>query len=151
MNKKLFLISLFALLWAVGGCTQDPKSSAGFRLPDGDPVQGREVFLYMQCNQCHTIKGTELPVIPGADPAYVELGGRVATVKTYGDLVTSVINPSHRLAPGYAKEKVSENGESNMYTYNRHMTIQELIDLVAFLQSHYDVVPPQFDYRVYPR
>jgi len=151
MNKKLFLVLLFALLWAVGGCNQDPKSGRGFRLPDGDQNQGREVFLYMQCNQCHSIKGLELPEIPYADPAYIELGGRVATVKTYGDLVTSIINPSHRLAPGYAKEKVSENGESKMYTYNRHMTVQELIDLVAFLQSHYDVVPPQFDYRVYPR
>jgi len=151
MNKRFFLISLFALLWAAGGCTQNPKSAAGFRLPDGDANQGREVFLYMQCNQCHTIKGMELPAIPYADPAYVELGGRVATVKTYGDLVTSVINPSHRLAPGFAKEKVSENGESKMYTYNRHMTIQELIDLVAFLQPLYDVIPPQFDYRVYPR
>jgi sulfur-oxidizing protein SoxX len=150
MNIRPFLISLVAILWSVSGCNQDPTSGAGFRLPDGDANQGREVFLYMQCNQCHTIKGTELPIIPFADPAYVELGGRVATVKTYGDLVTSVINPSHRLARGYAKEKVSENGESNMYTYNRHMTIQELIDLVAFLQSHYDVVPPQFDYRIYP-
>ena len=151
MNKRPFLISLLALLWAVSGCNQDPTSGAGFRLPDGDASQGREVFLYMQCNQCHTIKGIELPEIPFADPAYVELGGRVATVKTYGDLVTSIINPSHRLAPGYAKEKISQDGESNMYIYNRHMTVQELIDLVAFLQSHYDVVPPQFDYRVYPR
>jgi len=104
----------------------------------------------MQCNQCHTIAGTELPAIPFSDPAYIQLGGKIAMVKTYGDLVTSIINPSHRLAPGYAKEKVSDNGKSNMYTYNRHMTVQELIDLVAFLQSHYDVVPPQFDYRIYP-
>ena len=150
MNMRPFLISLFALLWSVSGCNQDPTSSDGFRLPDGDANQGREVFLYMQCNECHTIKGLELPVIQFADPPYVELGGRVATVKTYGDLVTSIINPSHKLAVGYAKEKVSENGESNMYTYNRHMTVQELIDLVAFLQSHYDVVPPKFDYRIYP-
>jgi mono/diheme cytochrome c family protein len=150
MNKRPFLIALFALFWTIGGCHQDPHSGAGFRLPDGDANQGREVFLYMQCNQCHTIEGAELPAIPYADPAYVELGGRVATVKTYGDLVTSIINPSHRLAAGYAKEKVSTDGESKMYTYNRHMTVQELIDLVAFLQSHYDVVPPQFDYRVYP-
>ena len=151
MNMRPLLISLFALLWTVSGCNQDPTSSAGFRLPDGDANQGREVFLYMQCNECHTIKGLELPVMQFADPPYIELGGRVATVKTYGDLVTSVINPSHRLAVGYAKENVSENGESNMYTYNRHMTVQELIDLVAFLQSHYDVVPPKFDYRIYPR
>ena len=151
MNTRFLLFPLLALVFAAGGCNQDPKSAAGFRLPDGDPSQGREVFLYMQCNECHSIKGVELPAIPAADPPYVELGGRVATVKTYGDLVTSIINPSHRLAPGYAKDKVSEDGESNMYIYNRHMTVQELIDLVAFLQSHYDVVPPQFDYRIYPR
>jgi sulfur-oxidizing protein SoxX len=150
MNKRASLFLLFTLFLAMSGCNQNPKSGSGFRLPDGDANQGREVFLYMQCNQCHTIAETELPTIPFAEPAYVELGGRVATVKTYGDLVTSIINPSHRLAAGYAKEKVSEDGKSNMYTYNRHMTVQELIDLVAFLQSHYDVMPPQFDYRVYP-
>jgi sulfur-oxidizing protein SoxX len=150
MNMRASPFLLFALFLAIGGCSQDPKSGAGFRLPDGDANQGREVFLYMQCNQCHTIAGTELPPIPFADPPYVELGGRVATVKTYGDLVTSVINPSHKLAAGFAKDRVSEDGKSNMYIYNRHMTVQELIDLIAFLQAHYDVVPPQFDYRIYP-
>jgi mono/diheme cytochrome c family protein len=151
MNTRASLFLLFALFLAIGGCNQNSKSSSGFRLPDGDANRGREVFLYMQCNECHTIADTELPAIPFADPAYVELGGKVAIVKTYGDLVTSIINPSHKLASGYTREKISEDGESNMYTYNRHMTVQELIDLVAFLQPHYDVVPPQFDYRVYPR
>jgi len=151
MNTRPFLFPLLAILWSISACTQDPTSGAGFRLPDGDANQGREVFVYMQCNQCHTIDGIELPEIPFTDPPYVELGGRVATVKTYGDLVTSIINPSHKLASGYAKERISEDGESNMYNYNRHMTVQELTDLVAFLQSHYDVIPPKFDYRVYPR
>jgi mono/diheme cytochrome c family protein len=150
MNARASLFLLIAVLFAMCGCNQNPKSGFGFRLPDGDANQGREVFLYMQCNQCHTIDGVELPDIPFADPAYVQLGGKIATVKTYGDLVTSIINPSHKLAAGYAKEKISQDGKSNMYTYNRHMTIQELIDLVAFLQAHYDVVPPQFDYRIYP-
>jgi mono/diheme cytochrome c family protein len=142
---------LFVLYLTMAGCNPGPTSSAGFRLPDGDADAGLEAFLYMQCNQCHTIKGMDLPVIPDTDPPYVELGGKVTYVKTYGELVTSIINPSHRLATGYAAEKVSVNGKSNMYDYNRHMTVQELIDLVAFLQSHYDVVPPQFDYRIYPR
>ena len=30
------------------------------------------------------------------------------------------------------------------------MTVQELTDLVMFLQPYYDVIPPQFQYRVYP-
>ena len=151
MIKIASLSVLVGLLLTLGGCYQNPSSGAGFRLPDGDPKEGLEVFLYMQCNQCHTIDGMDLPDVPLADPPYVELGGKVTRVKTYGELVTSIINPSHKLASGYAKEMVSENGESKMYVYNRHMTVQELIDLVAFLQSRYDIVSPQFDYRVYPR
>jgi sulfur-oxidizing protein SoxX len=141
----LFLITFFALV----GCDRDPMSERGFSLPEGDADSGREAFLYMQCNQCHTIEGEVLPAIPGAEP-YVELGGTVTRVKTYGELVTAIINPSHKLAEGYAKELVSEDGVSNMYVYNRHMTVQELIDLVAFLQPHYDVYVPEFNYRNYP-
>lgn len=141
----LFLITLFALI----ACGRDPMSERGFSLPEGDPDSGREAFLYMQCNQCHTIEGEVLPAIPGAEP-YVELGGTVTRVKTYGELVTAIINPSHKLAEGYAKEVVSEDGVSNMYIYNRHMTVQELIDLVAFLQPHYEVYVPALVYRTYP-
>ncbi len=150
MIKYAPLFVLISLVLALSGCQREPTSGAGFRLPDGDANQGREVFVYMQCNQCHTISGIELPVLPYADAPYVELGGTVSWVKTYGELVTSIINPSHKLATGYAEELVAEDGESNMYIYNRHMTVQELIDLVAFLQSHYDVVPPRYEYRVYP-
>ena len=141
----LFLITIFALI----GCDRDPMSERGFSLPEGDADSGREAFLYMQCNQCHTIEGEVLPAIPGAEP-YVELGGTVTRVKTYGELVTAIINPSHKLAEGYAKDVVSEDGVSNMYIYNRHMTVQELIDLVAFLQPHYEVYVPALVYRTYP-
>ena len=87
--------------------------------------------------------------MPGFEP-YVELGGPVTRVKTYGELVTAIINPSHKLAEGYKKEVVSEDGKSKMYVYNSFMTVQELTDLVMFLQPYYDVIPPQFQYRVYP-
>jgi sulfur-oxidizing protein SoxX len=122
-------------------------ASQGFRLPDGDPQAGREAFIYMQCHQCHTIEGLELPMIPGQDPPYVELGGNVTAVKTYGQLITAIIYPSHKLASGYAEEVVSEDGVSNMYIYNEHMTVQELIDIVMFLQPEYDVVIPEVQYR----
>lgn len=145
--KRLLLI--LAVLVTAAGCDRDLMSERGFALPDGDPDAGRDAFLYMQCNQCHTIAGGELPEVPGFEP-FVELGGEVTQVKTYGQLVTSIINPSHDLAKGYPKELVSEDGESKMYNYNRFMTVQELIDLVMFLQPHYDVVVPDFHYRVYP-
>lgn len=150
MIKFASLSALVILSLAIGGCNHDRTSGAGFRLPDGDANKGREAFLYMQCTECHTIAGTELPHNPLAKTPYFELGGEVTQVKTYGQLVTSIINPSHKLASGYAAEVVSTDGKSNMYVYNRHMTVQELIDLVAFLQPHYKVVPPKLDYRIYP-
>lgn len=142
--------ALVIFVLVLGGCSPDSTSAFGFRLPDGDTGQGREVFAYMQCNQCHTVVGKSFPEVPLADPPYVELGGNVTRVKTYGELVTAIINPSHRLAKGYAAEVVSDGEESKMYVYNGYMTVQELIDLVAFLQSSYDVVLPEYHYRVYP-
>jgi mono/diheme cytochrome c family protein len=125
-------------------------AARGFKLPDGDPVAGREAFLYMQCHQCHSLKGEELPVIPDQSPPYVELGGAVTQVRTYGQLVTSIINPSHKLAIGYAKEVVTEDGMSKMYNYNQFMTVKELTDIVMYLQPYYKVVVPEFRYPVYP-
>lgn len=151
MNTRFLLTLLLGSFVALSGCDPDARmSEKGFRLPDGDALAGREAFLYMQCHQCHTIDGEELPEIPGMSPPYVALGGRSPHVKTYGELVTAIINPSHRLAPGYAEEVVSEDDESNMYIYNKHMTVQELVDLVMFLQSKYDVVVPAYRYRIYP-
>jgi hypothetical protein len=150
MKRFSALTLLLTCVLVLSGCDEDrTMSERGFRLPEGDAMAGRETFLYMHCNQCHTISGEELPTIPGFEP-FVELGGSVTRVKTYGELVTAVINPSHELADGYAKDLVSEDGKSKMYVYNGFMTVQELTDLVMFLQPHYDVVPPEFHYRVYP-
>jgi mono/diheme cytochrome c family protein len=150
MRKLSILTLLLALVFALGGCDKErTMSERGFRLPDGNAAAGRETFLYMHCNQCHTIEGETLPSIPGFEP-FVELGGTITRVKTYGELVTAVINPSHKLADGYAKDLVSEDGKSKMYVYNGFMTVQELTDIVMFLQPYYEVVPPEFQYRVYP-
>jgi sulfur-oxidizing protein SoxX len=150
MNRFSALTLLLTCVLVLSGCDEDrTMSERGFRLPEGDAMAGRETFLYMHCNQCHTISGEELPTIPGFEP-FVELGGSVTRVKTYGELVTAIINPSHKLAEGYAEDLVSEDGKSKMYVYNGFMTVQELTDLVMFLQPHYDVVPPEFHYRVYP-
>ena len=143
MKARSVLALLLVSLVALSACDQDAKmSTKGFRLPDGDALAGREAFLYMQCQECHSIKGEQLPVIPGQESPYVELGGEVSRVKTYGTLITAIINPSHKLARGYAEEVIAEDGESKMYIYNDHMTVQELIDIVMFLQPYYNVVVP---------
>ena len=142
-QSQLILLTLSALL-ILSGCGRDRMSEVGFSLPEGDIVQGRQAFMDLQCNQCHTIAGEELPRIPLADPPYVELGGTSTRVKTYGQLVTAIINPSHDLADGYPAEVVSEDGVSNMYNYNGYMTVQQLTDIVRFLQPYYKVTIPAY-------
>lgn len=147
---KTIVTALFLALIALGGCEADRMSEKGFSLPQGDPLLGREAFLYMHCHECHTIAGESLPVVPGAEPPFVELGGKVSRVKTYGQLVTAIINPSHKLARGYPVDLVTRDGISRMPVYNGFMTVQELIDIVMFLQPHYEVFVPPHEYRVYP-
>lgn len=150
MKNKIVLSLLVLIAAGLIGCDRDPMSEVGFRLPEGDPMAGRDAFLYMQCHQCHSIEGVELPPLPLSDPPYVELGGSVTRVKTYGQLVTAIINPSHKLADGYPENLVSDDGVSKMYMYNGYMTVQELIDIVMYLQPQYDLVVPKFHYRTYP-
>ena len=121
------------------------RSSAGFRLPDGDIERGKTAFLELKCYSCHTVSGIDIGA-RGKEYAYlrsVVLGGETRRVRTYGELVTSIINPSHSLAPGYPKELITTKGdESAMANFNDRLTVRQLIDLVAFLQSHYQLVPP---------
>ena len=150
MKRLLILVAVFFALVGIGACEADRMSEKGFSLPEGNAIDGQTAFVYLHCYECHTIDGVELPPVVSDEQPYVQLGGKVTRVKTYGQLVTSVINPSHKLAPGYPIETITEGGQSKMPLYNGYMTVQELIDIVAFLQPHYRVVVPQYHYRVYP-
>lgn len=139
---------LFSLI-CISGCGAGPKSSKGFTLPDGDAQQGEQTFIELKCYACHTVSGVDFP--EEEIERSIALGGEVARIKTYGELVTSIINPSHRLAKGYPAELIEKDGESAMKNYNDAMTVTQLIDLVAFLQSHYKLRPHEpTEYYMYP-
>lgn len=138
----LFCLSLFAV-----GCEPTARSGRGFTLPEGDVKRGENAFVDLQCHACHSVSGVELPPVNLELETEVTLGGDVARIDTYGELVTSIINPSHKLASGYDSIEISNDGESLMENYNEAMTVQQLIDVVAFLQSHYSLKrQPQTDY-----
>ena len=123
------------------------EQARGFAFPDGDIEEGKATFKRLGCNECHSISKIEW--MGGSDSLNINLGGEVTTLKTYGDLVTSVINPSHKIAGRYKHEFTTEEGLSKMKNYNEVMTVQELIDLVTFLQSEYEVKSPRTDYGHY--
>jgi hypothetical protein len=148
-------LAIIACAGILQGCSTGVESAKGFRLPDGDTERGMIAFEDLRCGGCHTIPGAQGPAAAsGSAGMSVTLGGDVTRVKTYGELVTSIINPSHKLAPGYKKEDVSVDGESMMEAayLNDVMTVQQLVDLVVFLQPLYEVTPPSLDpYRyMYP-
>lgn len=140
-------VTLSLTLWAgltllLLGCEAGPKSSAGFRLPDGDPAKGRQVVADMKCYQCHRVAGGGLPVPTADPPVPVVLGGEVPYAKTDGELVTSIINPSHTITPALRTEQVKSGDLSRMPDFSELMTVRQMIDLVAFLQSRYTVIRP---------
>jgi sulfur-oxidizing protein SoxX len=142
MTSRLPLaVSLAFALAVVPACAPAPTSGKGFTLPEGNAEAGQTVFISLQCHACHTVQDLELPEVDAELDPRVKLGGKVVRVSTYGELVTSIINPSHKLASGYAEETVAADGESKMKNYNAAMTVQELTDLVAFLHSRYELVP----------
>jgi hypothetical protein len=55
--------------------------------------------------------------------------------------VSAIINPSYRLAPGYARETITNGRLSRMGDVNDELSVRELADLVAFLHSTYVVTP----------
>lgn len=138
MNKLLLLLIAVSMLTACGDPT---KSGRGFTLPEGDVERGEAVFIALQCNSCHKVHGRK--DIPHADDSEitVNIGGTVRVIQNYGQLVTSVINPSHRISKAYPVEMVSSEGESKMTNYNSIMTVQQLTDVVAFLQAQYELDP----------
>jgi len=148
--KSLISLALLITVAMLAGCDTGPKSPTGFSLPDGDARRGRALFQTLQCHACHAVESIEQLGGSAEQGISVELGGNVSRIKTYGELVTSVINPSHRLAKGYPLEAIQVGGVSKMRNYNDTMTVSQLIDLVAFLQSQYTLERyPDFEYPIY--
>lgn len=114
----------------------DSGSMWTLRLPEGKADRGRAAFNRMWCQGCHVVKGYEKEFeAPYAQPAVpVVLGGEQRKPSRI-ELVNSIINPSHRIEPGFQRDLVANGKQSRMGDYNETLTLQELSDLVAFLES----------------
>ena len=137
----IFILLCGSLL--LSNCNEQAR---GFAFPEGNIEEGKATFERLACNECHTVSGVEWK--GSDDNLKVHLGGAVTTLKSYGELVTSIINPSHKIAKSH-KYYTTGEGDSKMKNYNEVMTVQELIDVVSFLQSEYDLESPQTNYRYY--
>jgi hypothetical protein len=133
---------IWLLVWMLAtGCTPEGR---GFKLPEGDIDRGKATFVKLACNDCHRLAGIERSTVSQSE-IDILLGGPTHQVKTYGQLVTSIINPSHVFARRYPPQPVEVDGQSLMRNYNQFMTVQQLVDLVTFLEEEYELrVPPSY-------
>ena len=148
-NKPASLVSIVILFLIISACTPERQSGIGLYLPPGNAENGRIAFIDLGCYECHTIKGVDLPAAKLETPLInINLGGEVYRVKTYGELVTSIVNPSHVISPQYRRKldetAKKENIETLMPSFNNRMTVTQLIDLVTFLDSKYKKLMPAY-------
>lgn len=136
MSRKLPCAVAVVLVLALAACS-GRHSPSGFRLPPGDAAAGEKAFVALECATCHTVANTTLPA--PSFPTPVALGGRVVLPPTDGDLTTDIILPASHFASGYPASAVQEGSKSKMPDYTERITIRQLADLVAFLQSKYTV------------
>ena len=131
------IFAALSLAVLVAGCAY----TSGFPIHEGDIYWGRQAFIDHQCHQCHSVSGVNLPELAGAGPVQLELGGEVIGVRSYGDLMTSIINPNHIISEKYREQLLSVPQDSPMPMPDTDkMTVRQLIDLVAFLHSKYVLI-----------
>lgn len=134
-------ISLLTAMQLAFGADMAPKSTRPtqqaehhhpkdwrFTLPKGDGVKGREVFVKYECYYCHEVRGEDFAF------AGVDYGPELSQMGPLHPLeyfAESIMNPS---AVASAQDR-DANGKSRMPSYNDKMTVQELIDVSAYLAS----------------
>jgi hypothetical protein len=141
-SKVVQIAGMLSLAVLVAGC----GNTAGFSFPveQGDINEGRQAFIDHRCHQCHSIAGVSLPALAGAPPPMLELGGGIIAVKSNAELLTSIINPNHVISERYREQLRLDTlvpGESPMpMPQVERMSVRQLIDLVAFLDSRYVLI-----------
>jgi mono/diheme cytochrome c family protein len=142
--------ALATVILVMAGCGGGPRSSKGFVLPEGNAEKGKAAFVALQCHSCHRVEGVaDLPAPSTSVARPVVIGGEVAKVKNYGELLTAIVHPSHNLSEALHKEWLAGK-LSPMPQFNHVMTVEQMIDLVTFLQPRYKQLAPLYtDYPYY--
>jgi mono/diheme cytochrome c family protein len=103
-----------------------------FAWPKGDPTKGREVFQKLECYSCHEVRGEAFPAPTDAGRAGPELSvmGPLHPPEYFAE---SIINPAAVIERG--RGYAAADGSSKMPSYRELLTVQETVDLVAYLRQ----------------
>lgn len=110
---------------------------------------GQTTFAALGCIYCHQVDGVTFTASGSemASDLIVTLGGTQPKAKTYGQLVTAIIHPNADILRDDSRY-VDASGKSLMPDYARTMTVQQMTDVVTFLQEHYDIEFPDYQTQI---
>ena len=103
-----------------------------FQWPKGDRAKGREVFMKLECYSCHEVKGEKFPAPSEEGKVGPELSA-MGPLHEPEYFAETIINPNAVIEQG--KGYSAPDGSSKMPSFNDSVTVQEVVDLVAFLRS----------------
>jgi sulfur-oxidizing protein SoxX len=118
-----------------GGSQGHHRTPAGWKFAwpkGGDPTRGRQVFVRLQCYSCHDVKGEDFPAPSQSGKAGPELS-EMGALHESEYFAEAIINPGAVIEKGRGYE--ASDGSSTMPSYNDSVTVQEVVDLVAFLKT----------------
>jgi mono/diheme cytochrome c family protein len=104
-----------------------------FTFPAGDASAGARVFVKMECFSCHKVAGRSLRRLDtgGVGP---ELGpGHARLPREY--LAESILNRHKVIAGSEDRYRGEDKRGSKMGDYSEIMTVREMVDVVAYIQS----------------
>jgi Cu/Ag efflux protein CusF len=109
--------------------TADTHHPIGWRftMPKGDPAKGRAVFEKFECYYCHEVRGEKFPSPTENAPELSQMGP-AHPVEFFAE---SIINPNAVVPKSYRET----DGTSPMTNFAAKMTVQELIDVSAYVAS----------------
>ena len=107
-----------------------------FTLPQGDPVEGRKVFIAMECYKCHEIEGENFSRVAEAERGVGPELSQMAGMHPVEFFAESIVNPNAVIdTDDKAKGYLGEDGKSKMPEYNDILTVKQVADLAAYLAS----------------
>jgi putative copper resistance protein D len=100
-----------------------------FTLPSGDAKRGRELFARLGCVDCHAVGGDTFPPPSRPGPELTDVGEHHPA----GYLVESIVNPNAVIVEG--PDYIGPDGRSIMPDYGDSLSVNDLINLVAYLDG----------------
>jgi len=122
------------------GAVAVAEGGVEFEFPEGDPEEGMVVFAEMRCGKCHTVEGMVFneEVEKGIGPDLTFIG----SIQTRTYIVESILEPGKVILadppgqkPGDEGSYRTEYGESKMPEFHDSMTLRQLLDIAAFLET----------------